>query len=181
MLQELEQLVMTEGFLHLTVGGLAKRLKCSRRTLYQLAASKDDLILYVIDDFFQRVAVQANLAADRGGSRTEQLEHFLEISRLRAVSWPFQRDLESWEPAAKLFDAHIRFALQNRFESLVRAGIADGEFRPVDPAVIAQAVYGAMRYMRHPDALRDLGMTYSEAVSQFHQLVVAGLTAEPSS
>ena len=38
-----------EGFAHLTMADLAARLNCSLRTLYELAPSRDELVLTVID------------------------------------------------------------------------------------------------------------------------------------
>jgi AcrR family transcriptional regulator len=48
----LGRIILREGFDDLTVAVLADRLRCSRRTLYTLAPSRDDLIVSVVQDMF---------------------------------------------------------------------------------------------------------------------------------
>ena len=44
LLDELMELLLTEGFAGFTLDDLAARLRCSKRTLYALAASKEQLV-----------------------------------------------------------------------------------------------------------------------------------------
>src|SRR5512142_1001170 len=59
LLGELERIILDEGFRRLTVESLAKRLQCSRRTLYELAPSKDELVLLVLDRLLRRMGHKA--------------------------------------------------------------------------------------------------------------------------
>ena len=54
-LDELEAIFLAEGFRGLTVGTLAARLRCSRSTLYALAATKEELYLRVSDRILRRI------------------------------------------------------------------------------------------------------------------------------
>jgi AcrR family transcriptional regulator len=61
--EQLAGLFVREGFRNLTIGDLANRLSCSRRTLYSLAESRDDLIRGVIEHLFDgRIAAAAEAA-----------------------------------------------------------------------------------------------------------------------
>ena len=51
LLDDLERLFTAEGFRHLTIGDMAARTKSSRRTLYSVSASKEEIILVVVDIF----------------------------------------------------------------------------------------------------------------------------------
>ena len=53
-LDAFEELIKRCGFRHLTVGSIADMLHCSRRTLYELAASKDDLVALAVSRLFDR-------------------------------------------------------------------------------------------------------------------------------
>ena len=51
LLDALEDMVLREGFASLGVSAIANRLSCSKRTLYDLAPSKRELVLLVLDRF----------------------------------------------------------------------------------------------------------------------------------
>jgi AcrR family transcriptional regulator len=78
-LEELEALYKAEGFAHFTAEELAARLRCSRRMLYQLAPSLDELAALVVDRFFQQMGVTCYAKASAGRTRTEQLDAFVEL------------------------------------------------------------------------------------------------------
>jgi len=50
---QLVALFLAEGFAHLTLDDLAARLHCSKRTLYGLAGSKEQLVRAVVVHFFR--------------------------------------------------------------------------------------------------------------------------------
>src|SRR3954452_781654 len=54
LLDELVTLVLAEGFAAFTLDELARRLRCSKSTLYDLAASKEQLVVAGVKRFFQR-------------------------------------------------------------------------------------------------------------------------------
>jgi len=179
LLAQLSDLVRTEGFSHLTIADLANRLKCSRQSLYQLAPSKDELILKAIDYMLKQHALRANVATDSQVSRVEQLKTFLAMNDWPAMTPAFEKDLSEWEPAGRLFDSHIRYALQHRFEALVEAGVREGVFRPGSARLAAHAIFGATRQLRQHSTLTDLGMSYQEALAELHDLIIDGLTHFP--
>src|SRR4051795_1530796 len=54
LLDQLVTLVLAEGFGAFTLDELARRLRCSKSTLYALAASKEQLVVAVVKRFSQR-------------------------------------------------------------------------------------------------------------------------------
>ena len=59
-LEALEALILSEGFSSLSVSDIASKLKCSKRTLYELAPSKKSLVLRALNNFFSRIREQGN-------------------------------------------------------------------------------------------------------------------------
>ena len=82
----LVEMVLAEGFSRLTIDQVAATLNCSKRTLYALAASKEQLAVLAVRHFFQRATeqVEAAIARDpqpgRAGS-TRYLEAVAEALR----------------------------------------------------------------------------------------------------
>src|SRR3954453_12425062 len=64
---ELVALLLADGFAHLTLDDIAARLRCSKRTLYALAGSKEQLVRAAGVHFFERATthVEAAVAAER--------------------------------------------------------------------------------------------------------------------
>ncbi len=61
-------LLLAEGFAHLTLDDIAARLRCSKSTLYTLAASKEQLVQVATVHFFRSATefVEARVAATTG-------------------------------------------------------------------------------------------------------------------
>ncbi|MCU1500869.1 MAG: TetR/AcrR family transcriptional regulator, partial [Ilumatobacteraceae bacterium] len=56
---QLGVLFLQDGFRNLTIGDLAARLNCSRRTLYSLAENREDLVRGVIGHLFDARTAEA--------------------------------------------------------------------------------------------------------------------------
>ena len=82
-LDQLERLFLEEGFGGISVRELAASVGCSRRTLYELAPSKDELVLVVLDRFLHRVGRTALDAIDREQPYADRIRSYFrgEIGR----------------------------------------------------------------------------------------------------
>lgn len=54
-LDTLMELVLAEGIRNLTIGEIAARLRCSRRRLYEIAQTKEEIFCAMVDRFFRGV------------------------------------------------------------------------------------------------------------------------------
>ncbi|RIK07267.1 MAG: hypothetical protein DCC48_04085 [Acidobacteria bacterium] len=175
-LDELESLFLDEGFASFTVGELAAGVGCSRRTLYELAPSKDELVLIVLDRFLHRVGRSALASMDPDTSFAEQIRSYflggVELQRQTAV---FAEDIADQPSAKRLLDRHFRYVMAV-IEHLVRQGIDQGEFRTVSPAVVAAVLAGSGLYLSQPDVRGDLGLSRADATNEVLDLVLRSLT-----
>jgi AcrR family transcriptional regulator len=179
-LDQLEAVFLSEGFSSVTVAQLAASVGCSRRTLYELAPSKDALVLIVLDRFLHRVGRTALNTVNPDQPIAEQLRSYingaLELQRLTAA---FADDLADDPAARRLLDRHFRYVMSVS-ESLIERGITAGEFRHVTPGVAAGMLAGSGLYFSQPGILDDVGMTRDEASFEMTDIVLRSLLQQTS-
>lgn len=177
LLDQLEAIIVEEGFRHLTVGELAKRLSCSRRTLYELAPSKDELVLVVLDRRLRRTGHLAREHIAAVDDPAEKVDAYLIRSGLRPTSLRFAEDVSETPAARRLFADHYRFAMAI-ITQVLEDGMRSGRIRPVDPIVIAEIIDAALERLSHPDVLRATGRTFFEISEELSMLVRFGIVAD---
>ncbi len=104
----LVELVLAEGFSHLTMDDFAAQLACSKRTLYALAASKEQLATLAVRDFFRRATDQVEAAMARTRAPARRVTRYLEAvaEALRPASRAFRDDVAAFRPTAR--DLRVR-------------------------------------------------------------------------
>ena len=174
LLASLERLVLSRGFVGLTVSEIARELHCSRRALYELEPSRDDLIARVVRRFFARTGHDAEIAITSASTRRGQALAYLSSQELARSSPRFQADLVEWPRSREILDFHTIAAL-NKLEALIQAGIDEREFRPVNARLIARACLAAMFTFRDPQVVDDVGMAYVEAMTELYVIIFDGI------
>ena len=169
-LDELESLFLRDGFSGYSVRELAAHVGCSRRTLYELAPSKDELVLIVFDRFLHRVG-RAALESIEPGTPFSYFRGGLELQRISQV---FGEDLADDPAARRLFDRHYGYVMAV-VEELVERGIAAGEFREVTPRIVAGMLAGGAQLFNQPDVLADSGIELTAATDELLDLVIRAL------
>lgn len=175
MLDQLETLFLQEGFSGFSVRELAAHVGCSRRTLYEVAPSKDELVLIVFDRFLHRVGRAALDSIDETASHAEQIRaYFLGGMELQRITLVFGEDLADEPAARRLFDRHYGYVMAVVGE-LVQRGIERGEFRPVTPAVVAGMLTAGAQLFNQPDVLVENGLELAAATDELLDLVIRAL------
>ena len=176
LLAQLEEVFAREGFRELTMADLSSRLHCSRRTLYQLAGSKDDLVALVVERFL-----------DRNFSRGMEATHNQETSRARLetftiavtedaqrVSVSFADDLFRTPRTASLLTAYDQ-RCAHLVEQVVHEGQSRGEFRGVNPKLAAEGIMAAVSRIQDTELLTSLGLNYAQATHEILDLLLHGI------
>lgn len=176
-LDHLEDVFMTNGFASFTIAELAGEVGCSRRTLYELAPSKEQLVLIVLDRRLHRMGRAALGSIVPCSPLLEQVRQYIEGGFEYQMFAPLLDDLTDDAPARRLVDRHYRFVM-TVVQRLVALGIERGEFADVDPAVVGAVVTGSSLYMMQPEIASDTGLTVAELVSGMLELVLGGLPSE---
>jgi len=179
-LDGLEQLLRNGELGDMSVGALAAHLGCSRRTLYEIAPSKEALYVVIFDRMLHRLGRTAISAVDAAAPAAVQIRQYATTS----LGYTFQAaaydDLLDIPGIRRTRDRHHRFAA-SMLERIVTNGISRGEFRPVDSSVAAHMILASAVHLASPDVLDDLGLSHDEAKRAMLDVVLSGLLNPPKS
>jgi AcrR family transcriptional regulator len=181
LLDKLEELIVEEGFASLTVEEIAARLRCSRSTLYDLAPSKDELVLVVIDRRLRRIG---RLKQERIADIADPAERLKVVIaskdlRIQVTSLRFMEDVSRTPAAQRLIADHLRYGVA-LLRDVIDEGIASGRFRQLDSRIVAETIDAGLERIQRPDLLRETGATFDDATEELTELLVSGLLAAPA-
>jgi AcrR family transcriptional regulator len=176
LLAGLEDIIFSEGFSHLTVGGLAERLQCSRRTLYEIAESKEQIVLVVVDRYMRCLGRQSYDRATDGENAFDRIRYYVTqgLVEVQEAKLRFAEDAASSRAVHQLLDWHFRYAV-GEVAALLRQGVADGEFVHINAVLAAELLDAGLARLQEPRVLQTAGISLSEALEQCLALFVDGL------
>ncbi|MCC9305811.1 TetR/AcrR family transcriptional regulator [Kitasatospora sp. RB6PN24] len=174
---ELVALVIAEGFAGFTLDELAARLHCSKRTLYGLADSKEQLVRRVAVHFFRRATARVEAALAAETDPTARLAAYLRAvaDELAPVAPVFFDDVAAFRPAAEVYERNTR-AAAGRIQQLIEEGVAAGVFREVHVAFAAEVISSVMVRIQQRQVAVATGLADAEAYAQLAELLLRGLT-----
>ena len=120
------------------IGAIARAAGVNKALLYYYFSSKEGLYRFTLTTLFRQLRAQTSAALDRPGTPRQRLLRYINSYFDFMMAHPnyprlFERELMSQEPRlAGLVQEHLR-PLHRRITSVIRAGIAEGEFRRVNP------------------------------------------------
>jgi AcrR family transcriptional regulator len=172
----LEELLLAEGFAHFTLDDLAARLHCSKRTLYALAGSKEQLVRAAVVHFFRGATerVEAALAAQADPRRRVGTYLGAVATELAPASPRFVEDVAAFPPAAEVYARNTRAAAR-RVQQLVDEGVAAGVFRDVHTGFVADVVTSVMVRIQQRRVAAATGLDDAEAYARLAELLLHGL------
>ncbi|MCV7263138.1 TetR/AcrR family transcriptional regulator [Mycolicibacterium poriferae] len=170
-------LLLTEGFAHLTLDDIAARLRCSKSTLYTLAASKEQLVQAATVHFFRSATgfVEARVAATTGAR--DRIAAYLSAvgEALDPASEQFMTDLDGFAPARAVYEQNTGIAAR-RVQELIAEGVAAGDFRDVHAAFAADLVAAAMVRIQQRVVRRNTGLDDADAYRELAAILTAGIS-----
>ncbi|MDN5747830.1 MAG: TetR/AcrR family transcriptional regulator [Pseudonocardia sp.] len=174
---ELVALLLADGFAHLTLDDLAARLRCSKRTLYGLAGSKEQLVRAVVVHFFRGATERVEAAVGSVVEPTAQVGTYLRAvaDELAPASAAFFDDVAAFPPAAEVYERNTRAAAL-RVQQLVDAGVADGVFRAVHTGFVGDVVSAVMVRIQQRRVAAEAGLPDAQAYAALSDLLLHGLT-----
>tara|TARA_B100000959_G_scaffold271355_1_gene319411 strand:- start:988 stop:1671 length:684 start_codon:yes stop_codon:yes gene_type:complete len=164
------------GFAEITMSEIASRVNCSLRTLYEIANSKDELVLIVIDRNLRKVGRTAIEIIDPWMTPLEAIRLYLETATVAVESTTeeFARDLEIVPSAQKLSKDHSDYLVAIT-RSLLDLAVEREDIANVDTAAVARVVAGLGRDFAHVDVMKDLRSSPKVAADDMLEIIMKGL------
>lgn len=178
LLDALEAIFLTEGYRSVTLRSLAKRLGCSYRKIYAVAATKEDLFLKVAKRFFGRIQREGWQQSNSSKALADRITDYLRvgISAAQRSTPKFNEDIATLPAGRLVFDSHQEERIRGLAE-LVEEGIRSGEFEGFHSKLVAELMISAVKRVRQPDFLATSDLTFSEALAEISRLVRLGLVS----
>jgi len=175
LLDQMERL-FAGGFADLTMAGLAARLNCSLRTLYALAASRDELVLIVVDRNLWRIGRMARDAIGHDLAPLDAVRAYLEAATVAVSGWTeaFAGDLATVPAAQRLADEHNEYLFAVT-RTLLDLAVERGDIPDVDTAAVARVLAGVGLFFSRPEVIPTLRSSPKEAADELVDLVLRGL------
>jgi AcrR family transcriptional regulator len=175
-LDVVERVFLREGVKGVRMGNLAREASCSLSTLYELAPSKEELLLLVIDRLMRRIAREGWAAVEAETDPAARVHAMLTGGALDASSLGprFLEAVTSHPPAQDLFDRWMRLG-RDALAALVDDAVRAGEFRPVRAAVLVDALFPVALRFSDPTFTRSTTVDTRDALRELVDVLIAGL------
>lgn len=167
---------MVEGYRRSTMADLASRLRCSKRALYQLAPSKEQLFLIVVQrvlDEIWRLGLQAESETE---GIQDRIHSYITAAIVPCRRWSplFLADVEGMAEARAMLDNHLKDRMA-RVEGMVKEGVRLGVFRRTNAALVAEMIMVSASRFCSPSFLEQSKMDLTSAVENMCDLLWNGL------
>ncbi|MCX4997158.1 TetR/AcrR family transcriptional regulator [Streptomyces longwoodensis] len=178
LLERLVALLTAQGFSDLTLDDLAERLRCSKTTLYQLARSKQGLVVEAVKHYFRGATEAVEKRVAQTADPSDRVRAYLTAvaEQLRPLSRRFLDDVADFPPAREVYEANTRMAAE-RVRRLIAEGVSDGAFRDVHTAFVGEVAAATMRQIQQGELQARTGLSDAEAYEQLASLIVHAVSS----
>jgi len=160
----------------LTMSEFAKKLKISLRTLYEIAPSKDKLILMTMNNILVKLGKLAIDSVANINSPIKKLEKYLFIVN-QAVGPKFDtfvKDIENIKGSQKMADYHENF-IKNYTKNLLKESILKKEIKSIDVSAFAILLGGIGREFLKEKNKKTINMSPEESANSITKIILNGI------
>jgi AcrR family transcriptional regulator len=171
-----ETVYRREGIGAVRIGELAREASCSRSTLYELAPSKEGLLLLVLDRMMRRIIQHGAIAIERANGPREKMRAMVTSGALDfgALGPNFLTAVRDNDSARLLFERRIADGLEV-LRGFLDDAVALGQFRSVNSVVVAEAVFAVVQHFTDPDFMRTTRTDSSTGLAVLVDVLLDGL------
>ena len=171
--------LLEQGVPELTMSEIAKKLKISLRTLYEIAPSRDKLILMTMDNILKKLGKFAMDAVEDIDSPINKLEEYLFIVN-QAVGPKFDRfliDMEKINGSKTTADYHENF-IKNYIKKLLEEAIEKKEIKSIDVKAFSILLGGIGREFFKEKNKNSINLTPEESANSITSIILNGIKLE---
>ena len=168
--------MLQKGVPDLTMSEFAKKLKISLRTLYEIAPSKDELILMTMNNILVKLGKLAIDSVANIDSPIKKLEKYLFIVN-QAVGPKFDtfvKDIENIKGSQKMADYHENF-IKNYTKNLLKESILKKEIKSIDVRAFAILLGGIGREFLKEKNKKTINMSPEESANSITKIILNGI------
>ena len=173
------EVLLESGVPNLTMSEIAKKLKISLRTLYEIAPSRDELILMTMDNILKKLGKFAMDSVSEIHSPVEKLEEYLMIVN-QAVGPKFDRfliDMEKINGSKTTADYHENF-IKNYIKKLLEEAIEKKEIKSIDVKAFSILLGGIGREFFKEKNKNSINLTPEESANSITSIILNGIKLE---
>ncbi len=170
------EVLLESGVPNLTMSEIAKKLKISLRTLYEIAPSRDRLILMTMDNILKKLGKFAMDSVSEINSPIEKLEEYLMIVN-QAVGPKFDRflkDMEKINGSKMTADYHENF-IKNFIKELLEQAIKKKEIKAIDVKAFSILLGGIGREFFKEENKRSIHLSPEESANSITSIILNGI------
>ena len=170
------EVLLESGVPNLTMSEIAKKLKISLRTLYEIAPSRDELILMTMNNILKKLGKFAMDSVSEIHSPVEKLEEYLMIVN-QAVGPKFDRflkDMEKINGSKMTADYHENF-IKNFIKELLGQAIKKKEIKAIDVKAFAILLGGIGREFFKEENKRSINFSPEESANSITSIILNGI------
>lgn len=154
-------------------------MHCSRRRLYEIAATKEDLFVGICRDVLTANLEKGYAAARKAPDAATAISAYLHATlNASGLSKAALTDLDALESGKAVFDDY-QLARVRGLESMIEEGVRQGLMAPHNPRLVSEAILGAAHRLRNQQFLMETGMKIGEAFTEFYEIILNGLLYRP--
>ena len=171
--------LLEQGVPELTMSEIAKKLKISLRTLYEIAPSRDKLILMTMDNILKKLGKFAMDSVEDIDSPINKLEEYLFIVN-QAVGPKFDRfliDMEKINGSKTTADYHENF-IKNYIKKLLEEAIKKKEIKSIDVKAFSILLGGIGREFFKEKNKNSINLTPEESANSITSIILNGIKLE---
>ena len=171
--------LLEQGVPELTMSEIAKKLKISLRTLYEIAPSRDKLILMTMDNILKKLGKFAMDSVEDIDSPINKLEKYLFIVN-QAVGPKFDRfliDMEKINGSKTTADYHENF-IKNFIKKLLEEAIEKKEIKSIDVKAFSILLGGIGREFFKEKNKNSINLTPEESANSITSIILNGIKLE---
>ena len=171
--------LLEQGVPELTMSEIAKKLKISLRTLYEIAPSRDKLILMTMDNILKKLGKFAMDSVEDIDSPINKLEEYLFIVN-QAVGPKFDRfliDMEKINGSKTTADYHENF-IKNYIKKLLEEAIEKKEIKSIDVKAFSILLGGIGREFFKEKNKNSINLTPEESANSITSIILNGVKLE---
>ncbi len=168
--------LLEQGVPELTMSEIAKKLKISLRTLYEIAPSRDKLILMTMDNILKKLGKFAMDSVEDIDSPINKLEEYLFIVN-QAVGPKFDRfliDMEKINGSKTTADYHENF-IKNYIKKLLEEAIEKKEIKSIDVKAFSILLGGVGREFFKEKNKNSINLTPEESANSITSIILNGI------